>query len=117
MYFNSVFHHSPLSSGTNFISPISSGPKIKLNGFLPVTAHIFGGIYGALGCLIPSALSPFVQCIKPLDVAVGDNMVEANNAGPLGPKDNKFVTQDDAMYVLVLNEVSGTLSVCSQSAL
>jgi len=44
-------------------------------------------------------------------------MVEANNAGPLGPKDNKFVTQDDAMYVLVLNEVSGTLRVCSQSAL
>ena len=38
-------------------------------------------------------------------------MVETNNAGPLGPEDNKFVTQDDAMYVLVLNEVSGTLSV------
>jgi hypothetical protein len=59
----------------------------------------------------------FVQYINPRDFTVGDDVVEANGAGPLGPEDIKFVTQDDAMYLLVSNEVSGTLSVYSVSLL
>ncbi len=59
----------------------------------------------------------FVQYINPRDFTVGDDVVEANGAGPLGPEDIKFVTQDDAMYLLVSNEVSGTLSVYSVSVL
>ena len=59
----------------------------------------------------------FVQYINPRDFTVGDDVVEANGAGPLGPEDIKFVTRDDAMYLLVSNEVSGTLSVYSVSVL
>ena len=59
----------------------------------------------------------FVQYINPRDFSVGDDVVEANGAGPLGPEDIKFITRDDDMYVLVSNEVSGTLSVYSVSVL
>ena len=55
----------------------------------------------------------YVQYINPRDFTVGDDAVEANMAGPLGPEDLKFITQDDDMYLLVSNEVSGTLSVYS----
>ena len=55
----------------------------------------------------------FVQYINPRDFTVADDAVEANMAGPLGPEDLKFITQDDDMYLLVSNEVSGTLSVYS----
>ena len=59
----------------------------------------------------------FVQYINPRDFTVGDDAVEANMAGPLGPEDLKFITQDDDMYLLVSNEVSGTLSVYSVTLL
>ena len=59
----------------------------------------------------------FVQYINPRDFTVGDDAVEANMAGPLGPEDLKFITQDDNMYLLVSNEVSGTLSVYSVTLL
>lgn len=59
----------------------------------------------------------FVQYINPRDFTVGDDVVEANMAGPLGPEDLKFITQDDDMYLLVSNEVSGTLSVYSVTLL
>ncbi|MGA0151522.1 MAG: choice-of-anchor I family protein [Luminiphilus sp.] len=59
----------------------------------------------------------FVQYINPRDFTVDDDAVEANLAGPLGPEDIKFITQDDEMYLLVSNEVSGTLSVYSVSVL
>ena len=55
----------------------------------------------------------YVQYINPRDFTVADDVVEANMAGPLGPEDLKFITQDDDMYLLVSNEVSGTLSVYS----
>jgi hypothetical protein len=59
----------------------------------------------------------FVQYINPRDFTVADDVVEANMAGPLGPEDLKFITQDDDMYLLVSNEVSGTLSVYSVTLL
>ena len=59
----------------------------------------------------------FVQYINPRDFTVADDAVEANMAGPLGPEDLKFITQDDNMYLLVSNEVSGTLSVYSVTLL
>ena len=59
----------------------------------------------------------FVQYINPRDFTVDDDAVEANLAGPLGPEDVKFITQDDEMYLLVSNEVSGTLSVYSVTLL
>ena len=59
----------------------------------------------------------FVQYVNPRDFTVDDDAVEANLAGPLGPEDIKFITQDDEMYLLVSNEVSGTLSVYSVSVL
>ncbi len=59
----------------------------------------------------------FVQYINPRDFTVADDAVEANMAGPLGPEDLKFITQDDDMYLLVSNEVSGTLSVYSVTLL
>ena len=59
----------------------------------------------------------FVQYINPRDFTVDDDAVEANLAGPLGPEDIKFITQDDEMYLLVSNEVSGTLSVYSVTLL
>ena len=59
----------------------------------------------------------FVQYINPRDFTVDDDAVEANLAGPLGPEDIKFITQDDQMYLLVSNEVSGTLSVYSVTLL
>lgn len=59
----------------------------------------------------------FVQYINPRDFTVGDDVVESNLAGPLGPEDAKFITQDGAMYLLVSNEVSGTLSVYSVTTL
>ena len=59
----------------------------------------------------------YVQYINPRDFTVGDDAVEANMAGPLGPEDLKFITQDDDMYLLVSNEVSGTLSVYSVTLL
>ena len=55
----------------------------------------------------------FVQYINPRDFTVADGVVEDNMAGLLGPEDLKFITQDDDMYLLVSNEVSGTLSVYS----
>ena len=59
----------------------------------------------------------FVQYVNPRDFNVDDDAVEANLAGPLGPEDIKFISQDDEMYLLVSNEVSGTLSVYSVSVL
>ena len=59
----------------------------------------------------------FVQYINPRDFTVDDDAVEANLAGPLGPEDVKFITQDGEMYLLVSNEVSGTLSIYSVSLL
>ena len=59
----------------------------------------------------------FVQYINPRDFTVDDDAVEANLAGPLGPEDIKFIMQDDEMYLLVSNEVSGTLSVYSVTLL
>ena len=59
----------------------------------------------------------FVQYINPRDFTVDDDAVKANLAGPLGPEDIKFITQDDEMYLLVSNEVSGTLSVYSLTLL
>ena len=59
----------------------------------------------------------YVQYINPRDFTVADDVVEANMAGPLGPEDLKFITQDDDMYLLVSNEVSGTLSVYSVTLL
>jgi hypothetical protein len=59
----------------------------------------------------------FVQYVNPRDFTVDDDAVEANLAGPLGPEDIKFITQDDEMYLLVSNEVSGTLSVYSVTLL
>lgn len=59
----------------------------------------------------------FVQYINPRDFTVDDDAVESNLAGPLGPEDAKFITQDGAMYLLVSNEVSGTLSVYSVTTL
>jgi len=59
----------------------------------------------------------FVQYINPRDFTVDDDAVEANLAGPLGPEDVKFIMQDDEMYLLVSNEVSGTLSVYSVTLL
>ena len=59
----------------------------------------------------------FVQYINPRDFTVDDDAVESNLAGPLGPEDAKFITQDGAMYLLVSNEVSGTLSVDSVTTL
>ena len=59
----------------------------------------------------------FVQYINPRDFSVDDDAVEANLAGPLGPEDIKFIMQDDEMYLLVSNEVSGTLSVYSVTLL
>ncbi len=59
----------------------------------------------------------FVQYVNPRDFTVSDDAVEANLAGPLGPEDVKFITQDDEMYLLVSNEVSGTLSVYSVTLL
>ena len=46
-----------------------------------------------------------------------DDADEVNLAGPLGPEDVKFITQDGEMYLLVSNEVSGTLSICSVTLL
>lgn len=59
----------------------------------------------------------FVQYINPRNFTVDDDAVAANLAGPLGPEDIKFITQDDEMYLLVSNEVSGTLSVYSVTLL
>ena len=59
----------------------------------------------------------FVQYINPRDFTVGDDAVEANMAGPLGPEDLKFITQDDNMYLLVSTELSGPLSVYSVTLL
>ena len=59
----------------------------------------------------------FVQYVNPRDFTVDDDAVEANLAGPLGPEDIKFIMQDDEMYLLVSNEVSGTLSVYSVTLL
>ena len=59
----------------------------------------------------------FVQYINPRDFTVDDDAVEANLAGPLGPEDVKFITQDGEMYLLVSNEVSGTLSIYSVTML
>lgn len=59
----------------------------------------------------------FVQYINPRDFTVDDAAVEANLAGPLGPEDVKFITQDGEMYLLVSNEVSGTLSIYSVTLL
>ena len=59
----------------------------------------------------------FVQYINPRDFTVDDDAVEANLAGPLGPEDVKFITQDGEMYLLVSNEVSGTLSIYSVTLL
>ena len=59
----------------------------------------------------------FVKYINPRDFTVDDDAVEANLAGPLGPEDVKFITQDGEMYLLVSNEVSGTLSIYSVSLL
>ena len=59
----------------------------------------------------------YVQYINPRDFTVADGVVEDNMAGLLGPEDLKFITQDDDMYLLVSNEVSGTLSVYSVTLL
>ncbi len=59
----------------------------------------------------------YVQYINPRDFSVDDDAVEANMAGPLGPEDIKFITQDGENYLLVSNEVSGTLSIYSVTAL
>ena len=59
----------------------------------------------------------FVQYINPRDFSADNDAVEANLAGPLGPEDIKFITQDGEMYLLVSNEVSGTLSVYSVTVL
>ena len=59
----------------------------------------------------------FVQYINPRDFNADNAAVEANLAGPLGPEDIKFITQDGEMYLLVSNEVSGTLSVYSVTVL
>ena len=59
----------------------------------------------------------FVQYINPRDFNADNTAVEANEAGPLGPEDIKFITQDGEMYLLVSNEVSGTLSVYSVTVL
>ena len=59
----------------------------------------------------------FVQYINPRDFTVDDDAVEANLAGPLGPEDIKFITKDGEMYLLVSNEVSGTLSIYSVTLL
>ena len=58
-----------------------------------------------------------MQYINPRDFTVADGAVEDNMAGLLGPEDLKFITQDDDMYLLVSNEVSGTLSVYSVTLL
>ena len=59
----------------------------------------------------------FVQYVNPRDFNADNAAVEANLAGPLGPEDIKFITQDGEMYLLVSNEVSGTLSVYSVTVL
>ena len=59
----------------------------------------------------------YVQYINPRDFSVDDVAVEANMAGPLGPEDVKFITQGGENYLLVSNEVSGTLSIYSVTAL
>ena len=89
--------------------------SIKSNTFAYIALERVGGV------MVYNITNPqnaqFVQYINPRDFTVGDDAVEANMAGPLGPEDLKFITQDDDMYLLVSNEVSGTLSVYSVTLL
>ena len=85
--------------------------SIKSNTFAYIALERVGGV------MVYNITNPqnaqFVQYINPRDFTVADGVVEDNMAGLLGPEDLKFITQDDDMYLLVSNEVSGTLSVYS----
>jgi hypothetical protein len=99
------------------------GPEPEAVEVATISGNIFAfiALESVGGIMVYNITNPhqaeFVQYINPRDFTVGDDVVEANGAGPLGPEDIKFVTQDDAMYLLVSNEVSGTLSVYSVSVL
>ena len=89
--------------------------SIKSNTFAYIALERVGGV------MVYNITNPqnaqFVQYINPRDFTVADGVVEDNMAGLLGPEDLKFITQDDNMYLLVSNEVSGTLSVYSVTLL
>ena len=85
--------------------------SIKSNTLAYIALERVGGV--TLYNITNPQNAQFVQYINPRDFTVADGVVEDNMAGLLGPEDLKFITQDDDMYLLVSNEVSGTLSVYS----
>ena len=99
------------------------GPEPEAVEIATINGNVF--VFIALervgGVMVYNITNPqsaeFVQYVNPRDFTVDDDAVEANLAGPLGPEDIKFITQDDEMYLLVSNEVSGTLSVYSVTLL
>ena len=99
------------------------GPEPEAVEIATINGNVF--VFIALervgGLMVYNITNPqsaeFVQYVNPRDFTVDDDAVEANLAGPLGPEDIKFITQDDEMYLLVSNEVSGTLSVYSVTLL
>ena len=99
------------------------GPEPEAVEIATINGNVF--VFIALervgGVMVYNITNPqsaeFVQYVNPRDFTVDDDAVEANLAGPLGPEDLKFITQDDEMYLLVSNEVSGTLSVYSVTLL